>query len=209
MWLFIETAVHVFTGETQAIDRYIMLMLRDPNDLSNPIGPGWFEELMRDFTALGGVGILMLISLLTVGYLLLEHKKKSALVLFIAIASGTFVSFSLKYGFTRPRPDIVPHATEVYTSSFPSGHSLMSTMVYLSLASMLSQIQSRKRSKVYLFSAAIILSVVIGISRVYLGVHWPTDVIAGWAAGLFWSLLFILVIRSMQSSGKMEKPDAE
>ena len=204
LWGFVELAEIVMAGGTRSIDETLLLMLRNDADLSDPIGPMWVEELMRDITALGGVGVLTFVTLLTLGFLLLEHKRKLALLILVAIGSGMLVSFSLKYGFTRPRPDLVPHGSYVYTSSFPSGHSMLSALVYFTLATLLAQVQNRKRVKAYLYTTAIILTVMIGISRVYLGVHWPTDVLAGWAAGTFWALMFLLVAKHMQKDGIIE-----
>lgn len=209
LWGFVELAEAVMAGGTSSVDETLLLMLRNDADLSDPLGPMWVEELMRDITGLGGVGVLTFVTLLAVGFLLLEHKRKLALLVIVAIGSGMLVSFSLKYGFTRPRPDLVPHGSYVYTSSFPSGHSMLSAVVYLTLASLLAQVQNRKRVKAYLFTTAIILMVMIGVSRVYLGVHWPTDVLAGWAAGTFWALIFLLVAKHMQKSGKIEHEGVE
>lgn len=209
LWGFVELAELVMSGGTTSVDETLLLMLRNDADLSDPIGPMWIEELMRDITALGGVGVLTFVSLLALGFLLLEHKRKLALLLLVAIGSGMLISFSLKYGFTRPRPDLVPHGSYVYTSSFPSGHSMLSAVVYLTLASLLAQVQDRKRVKAYLYTTAIILTVMVGISRVYLGVHWPTDVLAGWTAGTFWALMFLLVAKHMQKDGKIEHEGVE
>lgn len=209
LWGFVELAEAVMAGGTSSVDETLLLMLRNDADLSDPLGPMWVEELMRDITGLGGVGVLTFVTLLAVGFLLLEHKRKLALLVIVAIGSGMLVSFSLKYGFTRPRPDLVPHGSYVYTSSFPSGHSMLSAVVYLTLASLLAQVQNRKRVKAYLFTTAIILMVMIGVSRVYLGVHWPTDVLAGWAAGTFWALIFLLVAKHMQKGGKIEHEGVE
>lgn len=209
LWGFIELAEEVMDGEMQALDKKLLLSLRTEADLSDPIGPHWFEEMMRDATGLGGVGVLTFITIMTIGFLLFEHKWRLALLVFGAIGTGILFSFLLKSGFDRPRPDLVTHGSYVYTSSFPSGHSMMSALVYLTLASLLAQVQERRRVKAYFFSAAIILTTSIGFSRVYLGVHWPTDVLAGWAAGAFWATLFYIVAMVMRITGYVEKPGTE
>lgn len=209
LWGFIDLADDVMEGEVQEFDEMVVLSLRVESDLSDPVGPLWFEEMMRDTTGLGGVGVLSFISLMSFGYLVFEHKYKLAGLIVCAIASGILLSFLLKSGFTRPRPDLVPHGSHVYTSSFPSGHSMMSALVYLTLASILVQVQERKRVKIYLVSIALILTVSIGFSRVYLGVHWPTDVVAGWIAGAFWAILFYIIGRVLQISGAVEEPGVE
>lgn len=208
LWSFVELADWVLDGQSHAIDEKLLLLFRTQANIEDPLGPLWLEDFIRDLTALGSVGILSLLTLLCMGYLLLEQKKRLALLLMTFIASGILASFALKTGFTRPRPDLVPHATEVYTSSFPSGHSMLSSLVYLTLASLGSLLQSRRRNKAYLYCTAVLLSVVVGLSRVYLGVHWPTDVLAGWTMGTVWALLFLLISRTGIQRGWLEPADA-
>lgn len=205
LWAFIEIAGMVMSGGTGAVDEKLLLLFRTADDLTDPIGAHWVEELMRDITGLGGVGILTFFTLASAAYMLLIKKPKMALFVVVAIVSGTLLSFALKYGFDRPRPDLVPHGSYVYTHSFPSGHSLMSALVYFTLGTLLSRVESRKRVKVFLLSVATLLTVSIGVSRVYLGVHWPSDVLAGWTVGIFWSILSLMVAASLQSSGNIEQ----
>jgi len=201
IFLFVQLAGYVMAGGTAILDEKIVLAFRTATDLSDPIGPKWIEEMMRDITALGGVGMLVFWTFCVMVYLLMDGYKKAALVLLLGIATGMLMSFSLKYGFTRPRPDLVPHGSIVYTSSFPSGHAMMSALVYFSLAGLLSHLPFRQSIKRYFFFLAFVLSISIGISRVYLGVHWPTDVIAGWLAGSGWALLTYFVARYLKSIG--------
>lgn len=209
LWVFIEIAGMVMSGGTGAVDEKLLLLFRTADDLTDPIGAHWVEELMRDITGLGGVGILTFFTLISAAYMLLIKKPKMALFIVVAIVSGTLLSFALKYGFDRPRPDLVPHGSYVYTHSFPSGHSLMSALVYFTLGTLLSRIESRKRVKVFLLAIATLLTVSIGISRVYLGVHWPSDILAGWTVGIFWSILSLMVAASLQSSGNIEQEDRQ
>lgn len=209
LWAFVEIAGMVMSGGTSAIDETLLLMFRTADDLSDPIGALWVEELMRDITGLGGVGILTFFTLASAAYMLLIKKPKMALFIVVAIVTGTLVSFALKYGFDRPRPDLVPHGSYVYTHSFPSGHSLMSALVYFTLGALLSRVEKRKRVKVFLMSIATLLTVSIGISRVYLGVHWPSDVLAGWTVGIFWSILCLMLASQLQSSGGIEQEGNE
>ena len=136
LWAFVELADEVTEGDTQSLDRTILLALCNPNDPSDPLGPRWVEELGRDVTALGGVGVLLFITVATVGFLALDEKKHAALFLVVAVVGGLVVSSLLKRGFERPRPDLVPHGSYVYTSSFPSGHSTMATATYLTLGAL-------------------------------------------------------------------------
>ncbi|QJR80357.1 phosphatase PAP2 family protein [Alteromonas pelagimontana] len=189
VWLFVHLAMTVAAGETWIVDEAIMLGLRNPQDLSDPIGPTWVEEIMRDATALGSNWLLVLMSGVIGLALGINGRPRLGWFLVSAILSGMLVSFLLKYGFTRPRPDLVPHHTRIYTSSFPSGHAMMSALTYFTLATLVAQIQPRRAIKILLFSVALLLAVMVGSSRVYLGVHWPSDIVAGWCAGGFWALL--------------------
>ena len=190
---FSKLASEVLEGEGRAIDTQIMLLMREPNDSTNPLGPGWFEEMMRDISGLGGVAILTFITLASALYLFLSNKKGLALYLLAAVGTGAMFSSLLKAGFDRPRPDLVPHGSIVYTASFPSGHSLIAAIVYLTLAALLAESQPRYRFKIYSLSLAIVMTLLIGISRVYLGVHWPSDVVAGWLGGSAWALMFWII----------------
>ncbi len=204
LWTFVQLAVVVMEGESQALDESIIIALRSATDLSDPLGPRWFEELMRDVTGLGGTGILTFLTLCSASYLMLRNKPRMALYVLIAVVTGMLVSFGLKYGFTRPRPDLVPHGSYVYTSSFPSGHSMMAALVYFTLATIVIQVQSRIRVRALIVIAVSVIVVSVGVSRVYLGVHWPTDVLAGWCAGVFWALMCYRVLRMLQKRQQLE-----
>ncbi len=208
---FIQLADEVIEGDTRALDEAILLALRTPGDRSDPLGPGWVEELGRDFTALGGVGILVSMSLAVVGYLLIERKRHAALLVVVAVVGGLLISTLLKEGFDRPRPDLVPHGAIVYTASFPSGHSMLSAVVYLTLGALLARVHAGLALKAYFLLVAAILTLLVGVSRVYLGVHWPTDVLAGWAGGAAWAILCWTVALQLQRRGQVEEesePDA-
>ena len=205
IWSFVELAGEVSAGETDTFDRTILLALRNPADLSDPLGPNWVEELGRDFTALGGVGILTVLTLAVSGFLLLQHRYRATVIVLLSVAGGLVVSTLLKLVFDRPRPDLVPHAAYVYTSSFPSGHSMMSAATYLTLGALLARVQPRRAVKAYLMIIAALLTIGVGVSRVYLGVHWPTDVLAGWALGATWALLCWLTARWLQRRGQVEQ----
>ncbi|MCE8017704.1 phosphatase PAP2 family protein [Halomonas sp. MCCC 1A17488] len=208
VWGFIELADAVIEGETQSIDETLLLSMRNPADHTDPLGPGWVEEMGRDFTALGGVGVLVVITLGALGYLLLARHYRAALFASIVVPGGMLLSTLMKMGFDRPRPDLVPHEAMVYTASFPSGHSMMSAVTYLTLAALLIRVQPALRLKAYLLILAILLTLLVGMSRVYLGVHWPTDVLAGWTAGAAWAALCWLVMRWLQRRGQVETEES-
>ena len=204
VWTFIELADEVVEGSTAALDEAILLALRDPADSTQPLGPAWLEEMMRDFTGLGGTGVLTLITLGTAGFLLLRRQHKAALAVLVAVGIGILLSTAVKMGFDRPRPDLVPHGSYVYTASFPSGHSMMSAVVYLTLAAMLARVQAQWRLKIYILGVAVLLTLLVGFSRVYLGVHWPSDVLAGWSVGAAWALTCWLATLLLQRRGQIE-----
>lgn len=188
VWAFCELADDVMEGESHALDERILLSLRTPGDSSDPLGPKWFEELMRDFTALGGMGIVFLFSLLAVTLLWVTQNRRLSILLLIALAGAFLLSMGLKSWFDRPRPSLVPHGSYVYTKSFPSGHSMMAAAMYLTMGVTFAQFVASLRVKAFFLIVAVFLTLSVGISRVYLGVHWPSDVLAGWAAGSAWAL---------------------
>lgn len=186
-WAFAELADDVTEGETREIDEMLLLALRNPADRTDMLGPGWIEETGRDFTALGGIGVLTFIVLATLGYLCISRRFRTALFIAIAVTGGQLLTTLLKHGFDRPRPDLVPHEVIVQTASFPSGHSMMAAVTYFTLAALLVRLDLPRGVKLYLLLVAVLVTVLVGASRVYLGVHWPTDVIAGWLAGAAWA----------------------
>lgn len=209
LYVFAEISEEVGEGDTKAFDETILLAMRNPADLSDPVGPGWVEEIGRDFTALGGIAVLTMVTLMIVGFLLLNGKKRLATVVIIATLGALAVSSILKNSYDRPRPQLVPHESIVYTASFPSGHSMLAASTYLTLAALLARVQRRRIMKAYILMGAALLTLMVGISRVYLGVHWPTDVLAGWTAGAGWALVCWLLARWLQRHGKVENEITE
>ena len=204
VWLFAALADEVREGGTQKFDRTVLLAFRHSGDLT-PIGSPAVQDAARDITALGGVTVLTLLTLGVSIFLALDGKKHMALFVGGSIVSGLLASTLLKHYFDRPRPDIVPHAVYVSSSSFPSGHSMMSAITYLVLGALLARSQERKLVKAYFLLGAVFLTILIGVSRVYLGVHWPTDVLAGWTAGAVWALLCWLLARRLQRGHALER----
>jgi undecaprenyl-diphosphatase len=203
---FVKLAGEVREGDTAAMDRALLLALRDPANLADPIGPSWIEESARDITGLGGYAILGMLAVSTVVYLLMAKKRATAVLVTGAIVGGMLLSTALKLGFERPRPDLVPAATRVYTASFPSGHAMLSAVTYLTLGALLARTEQRRRVKAFLLAMAVFLTLLVGASRVYLGVHWPSDVLAGWCVGAAWAALCWFVALQLQRRGQVERP---
>lgn len=202
---FVEIAGHVLQGNTTAFDRPLMLALRSASNITDPIGPRWLEEVARDITALGSNVILVIVTASVAVFLLLAHKRGAAWLVLASVGGGAALSSLLKLGFQRSRPDLVPHAVEVYTASFPSGHAMLSAVTYLTLGALLMRVQPGWAVKIYILSLAVLITFLVGVSRVYLGVHWPTDVLAGWSIGAAWALLCWAVALWLQRAGQVEK----
>lgn len=209
LWGFVALAEEMLEGDTGDVDRRLLLRLRNPQDVADPLGPLWLEEMMRDVTAFGGTGPLAFITLACCLYLLLRRRRRTAVFVFLAIAGGQLMSSLLKAGFERPRPDLVPHGMTVYTASFPSGHAMMTAIVYLTLAALLARSESRTRLKAFLLLLAVSVTLLVGVSRVYLGVHWPSDVLGGWMIGSAWAAgcwsLAVLLQRQGRIEGDVER----
>ena len=203
-WLFAALAGEVMEGETLAFDRRILLALRNPANLADPIGPSWVEEVARDFTGLGGHAILGLMTLATLAYLLMTRRRGAFWLVVAAIGGGMVASALLKIGFDRPRPDLVPHGARVYTASFPSGHAMLSAVTYLTLGALLARLHKPRPVKLFFLGLAVVLTVLVGCSRVFLGVHWPSDVLAGWCGGAAWAGLCWYAALLLQRKGKVE-----
>ena len=204
-WGFLKLADEVFEGDSQDFDRAVLLSLRNPNDLTDPLGPLWVEEIGRDVTALGGNAILIFLTISIAGFL--QKQKWVALFLVSAVVSGMLMSTGLKHFFDRPRPDLVPHGSYVYTQSFPSGHSALSAVTYLTLGALIARVQTSRRLKTYILLLACFITLAVGISRVYLGVHWPTDVIAGWTLGATWAAICWMIFRWFQREKQIDQPE--
>jgi undecaprenyl-diphosphatase len=206
-WAFIALLDEVSEGETRAVDEAIILAFRVPGDPADPVGAPWFEEAMRDITALGSAPALVIAVLAVFGFLALAKAWRPAVFTLVASGGGLAASSLLKYTIDRPRPDLVPHGNLIYTSSFPSGHSMMSAVVYFTLAALVTRLIERRRLKGYALGVAMILTLLVGVSRVYLGVHWPSDVAAGWAAGAAWALGCWLIARWVGLGGDTARSD--
>jgi undecaprenyl-diphosphatase len=204
-WGFIALADEVTEGETQRFDEWAVRSLRKPDNPAEALGPRWLEESGRDVTALGGVVVLFMVTAGVAVYLLVIRKYHAMWLVIGATTGGFLISSALKYAFARERPSVVPHLSYVHTSSFPSGHSMLSAVVYLTLGVLLARLVPQRLLKLYFLALALFLTFIVGVSRVYMGVHYPTDVLAGWTAGLVWALLCYLAARYLQKRGHVER----
>lgn len=202
-------ASEVVEGDTLAFDRWVVEALRSPEDPGAPRGPDWLRKTMIDVTALGGGPVLTLLTLLVGGFLLAIRKRATAIFVVLAIAGGGLAANLLKMVFVRDRPDVVPHLVIVDSASFPSGHAMNSAVTFLTLGALLSRTQKDWQVKTYLMAAAIVITLLIGFSRVYLGVHWPTDVVAGWTVGAAWAIACSLIAGVLQKRRAIEREGEE
>jgi undecaprenyl-diphosphatase len=194
-------AAATLQGGLRGLDEWVLLALRTPGDTATPIGPMWFQDMVRDVSALGSTFVLTFVVVVVAGYLWIVDAPQKAAFLVVAVALGTLLNRLLKLAVGRPRPDIVAHATYVSNESFPSGHAANSAIVYLVLGMMLARVEANYTAKVFIFSVCVLTTLMVGMSRMYLGVHWPSDVIAGWLVGGLWALLSWYVLVRLQPRG--------
>ncbi len=195
---FAVVANLVLVGETQGFDDRVLRALRRADDPAIPIGPLWLRLAALDITALGSATVLGLVVVSIAGFMVLQGLRRTALFVCVASTGGSLLNWWLKEIFQRARPDVVPHLREVMSLSFPSGHAMTSACVYLTLGALLMRVVPRHTTKMYCMAVAILLAVLVGLSRVYLGVHYPTDVLAGWLVGFSWALFCWLVERAIE-----------
>ncbi|HEY4193476.1 MAG TPA: phosphatase PAP2 family protein, partial [Mesorhizobium sp.] len=151
-----------------------------------------------DITSLGGTVVLCMVTLAAVVYLFVTRQPRTALFVLVSVVGGQALSSALKLAVDRPRPELVSHLVHVSTLSFPSGHAMMSAVTYLTLGALAARFVHGHAARIYLLTLAVLMTLMVGVSRVYLGVHWPSDVFAGWCAGFAWALLCWLAARLWQ-----------
>jgi undecaprenyl-diphosphatase len=195
---FIAIAHSMAAGTTRSFDEGILLLMRTTGEPANPVGSWWLEVMMSDLTSLGSVAVLVLLSSISGGYFLLTRRYIRFALVIGSFLGAQAANTVLKYFFARPRPSVIAHLGEVHTLSFPSGHAMMSAVIYLTIGILLASTRTQRSHRYYIMSAAIVLTVIVGFSRVYLGVHYPTDVVAGWAAGVAWACVCWLVVSSLE-----------
>lgn len=197
---FVTVADKVEDRDSQAFDEFVLRSLRRDSDLRIPIGPSWVAAAARDISALGGATVLTLVTLGTAGFLYCMGKRRAMWLLAGATVGGSVIIVGLKELFARVRPSVVAHLEVVTSPSFPSGHSMLSTVVYLTLGAMTARALAPLSARVYVVAASVVLALLVGISRAFLGVHYPTDILGGWAAGLAWAILCWLVVAALPRS---------
>jgi len=207
LYIFLAIADEVAEGEIREFDEWLLLLFRNSADPSIVWGPAWLQEAMVEFTALGGYPVIILTLVVVLGLLLITRRYGPALFTFVSVWFGWLISHMLKQLYDRPRPDLVNHLDTVHTASFPSGHAMMSTVIYLTLAALVVRFFQDFRVRVYVLVVAVLVSALVGISRIVLGVHWPSDVIAGWALGIAWACFLWLAVAFLQRSSKRQSGD--
>ncbi len=178
----------VVNQESGSFDRSVLMALRVSSDPSIPAGPAWLAQSAVDVTGLGSPTIITVVTVIAVLYLALAGKRRLSLLVAASIGLGAILEKSLKLAFDRARPEIVPHLVSVHSPSFPSGHATLSAFTYLTLGALLARAETRQRVRLFVLIVSVAITLLIGASRVYLGVHWPTDVLAGWTIGAAWAL---------------------
>ena len=196
--VFALTSSLVVTGSTAALDERALLSLRHADDPFTPVGPDWLLPAAREVTGLGGTPLLTLLTLFLASYLAVKRRGRTIIVLLAAVIGQTLLSHWLKDIFGRPRPDIVPHLVDASSRSFPSGHSTSAAAVYLTLAALIARETKERIVRNYVFFVAVTLALLIGASRVYLGVHYPTDVIGGLSFGAAWAAIVLIAAQRLE-----------
>ncbi len=195
IWGFLVLDGEVREGETTAFDRALILALRQSVDPNRLRGPAWLQETARDITALGGFTVLGLITVAALAVLLVYGRHRQALVFGTAAVGAQVLAEAIKNVVGRPRPSFVARYDLIASSSFPSGHSMMAPAIYFTLAAIVAAGELRPAARVMLMVGSVVLVIAIGVSRVYLGVHWPTDVLAGWTLGSAVALVAWVALR--------------
>jgi len=188
---FVEIADDMTETDGQAFDQMVLHWMQPV--AGQPRGPWWLHEAAADITSLGGIAVLTLFAVVALGMLLILRKWLSALLLLIGLAGGVALSEGLKALFQRERPPAAFQAVETLNASFPSGHALLSTVFYLTVAVMMTRAFPRRRLKAYVLGVGMVFALMVGLTRVYLGAHWASDVMAGWCVGAAWAMALWLV----------------
>lgn len=196
--LFAVLAEEVGEGSTTSFDTAVLAALRDAQEPGSLLGPRWLESFAVNMTSLGGWAVSTFLVLAVLGFLLIRRAWLEMALVAGSTIGGVLFSSGLKYLFARPRPDVVPHLVAVSDPSFPSGHAMVSAVIYITLGTLIAEFLPRKSLKAYVMGVALFTTFIIGLTRVFLGVHYPSDVVAGWCVGLGWAMLCWLVVRFVE-----------
>lgn len=188
---FVEIADDMTEADGQAFDQMVLHWMQPI--AGQPRGSRWLHEAAADLTSLGGISVLTLFAVVALGFLLILRKRLSALLLVVGLVGGVGLSEGLKALFERARPPAVYQAVETLNASFPSGHALLSTVFYLTVAVMMTRAFPKRRLKAYVLGVGMVFALLVGLTRIYLGAHWTTDVLAGWSIGAAWAMALWLV----------------
>ncbi len=189
LFIFVRLVTEVIKeGEGRNFDQAVLEALRVPGHPHQPIGPPWLEMAAVDLTSLGSVAVLVLLALVVVVFLLIRRRPSAALLIVVSLGGGMIVTTLLKNAYGRERPPEIYRAVEVVRASFPSGHAMLTAATFLTLGALIARALPQRRQKVYVLSVAVFLTLLVGLTRIYLGVHWTTDVLAGWSVGAAWAM---------------------
>ncbi len=210
-WGGFAVMVFLVTGDlTGGYDSWGLMSYRTGEELG-PRGPELLFESVRDVTALGGVFLRNLFALGAVTALLFLRLRREAMLYAFTVIGGWLANTGLKLLVGRDRPQIVPHLTEAGGESFPSGHSFSAAVVYIGMAIAFAALSRRHSVRYTLIGTAMVLSAMVAWSRVMLGVHFPSDVTAGWLGGAGWAFLAAALLykpaRSAADSDAAERLD--
>jgi len=187
LWVFAEVTDEVIEGETRYFDERVVEFMRNPEDPETAWGPSWLQKTGSNISALGGIPVLSLVTLMITGLSLLRRRYAEVYLLIAGIVGAFVLNILLKYIFARERPPFTD-TDDLLSPGFPSGHAMVATTAYLLWGLLLARTQKERRPQVYIIASGLVTAFLVGLSRVYLGVHYPTDVLAGWTAGLVWAL---------------------
>lgn len=196
---FAKFASRVVSGRTQAFDDAVMTFI------GNHQYPA-VTSVMLEITMLGTGTVVMTMALIAAVFLWLNAHKHSATLLAIATGGGVVLNGLLKAGFDRPRPHIFEWGTNAVSSSFPSGHAMSAAIVYGTVAYLAARLQKRAASRMLTMVLAALMIVLICASRLYLGVHYPSDVLAGVTIGLAWAAFCMATLEAIQLYARRNAP---
>jgi undecaprenyl-diphosphatase len=196
---FVELASHVRSGATQTFDESVMRWMG-----AHRIE--WIERSLLEITALGTGLVVMMIVVISALFLIATQHRFSAFLLLVASAGGIVLNAVLKSSFDRPRPQLFEWLTVPSSSSFPSGHAMSSAIVYFTVAYLIARLEKRRWMRTLTILSSLLLVLLISVSRLYLGVHYPSDVLAGVIIGLAWAGFCLAGLEAVRVFGLRFRP---